>query len=40
MFQAGALKPHVEAGFPLSNVSGAFSVSSAGKVVGKLAIEM
>ena len=40
MYRAGALKPRVQAAYPLANVSGAFAVSAAGHVVGKLAIAM
>mmetsp|Transcript_24973 Transcript_24973/g.50184 ORF Transcript_24973/g.50184 Transcript_24973/m.50184 type:complete len:133 (-) Transcript_24973:181-579(-) len=40
LHQSGALRPHVQATFPLTNVSGAFTLSAAGHVVGKLAITM
>jgi len=40
LYRRGALKPHVQATFPLTNVSGAFAQSAQGHVVGKLAIAM
>ena len=40
LYLGGALRPHVEATYPLHNVSGAFAQSAAGHVVGKLAIAM
>lgn len=39
-YKAGRLKEHVGGTYPLTNVSGAFAESSAGHVVGKLAIAM
>jgi len=40
IYDAGALKPHVQSTYPLANVSGAFSESASGHVIGKLAIAM
>merc|ERR1711871_64016 len=40
LYKSGALRPHVQASYSLSNVSAAFDESATGGVVGKLAITM
>jgi NADPH:quinone reductase-like Zn-dependent oxidoreductase len=40
LYKTDKLKPHVQRSYPLTNVSGAFTESAAGHVLGKLAIVM
>ena len=40
LYRRGELKAHVQATYPLANVSSAFAESKRGHVVGKLAIAM
>ena len=40
LYEGGAILPHVQASFPLANVSSAFAESATGQVVGKLAVAM
>merc|ERR1711871_425067 len=40
LYQSGALKAHVQATYPLSNISAAYQASASGTVVGKVAVSL